>query len=957
MMTFEVTMLDATPPIVVSSQFLNRQDGEDEYHDAATPWAAVDPRKMRQFDHRVLAAAAPPRTRRRCLLGYRCANSGMTLACAVRHLVDTPAEPPRRDVRRRGPRQDGDHGPMRRRSRCASSSSSPTTRRRACPPRSSPTAATARSTGRRRRPRDDGRRAAGVARPVLEGRATSSSAATTRAAGVRWNLFKLAQASAQTQEHGIAAKGVTGSGYEGHYFWDTETYVVPFLAYTNPDRPARCSGSAGTRCRTPASGRELNQRAPCTRGARSTARRRSAYYAAGPPSTTSNAAIAFALKRYLDASGDIASSPARRRDPRRDGRLWEDLGFYATNGEDLFRIHGVTGPDEYTTVVNDNLYTNVMARFSMRYARVVESLAEWDHDAYEPAVPPPRAREERDRSDGSERRRRCTCPTTRSSGSTPRTTRSSSSSRGTSSTPPDHYPLLLHYHPLVIYRHQVLKQADVVLAMVLRSDQFSLEQKRRNFDYYDPITTGDSSLSACVQAMAAAQIGYDDLAVDYFREALFVDLADTHGNTSDGVHSRRAAAWGTIVFGFAGLFDNGTRCGSRRACRPRGRRHVPDATTRLEACSSRSTPTGARSTCSTATRADRGRPTGRRSCASSPARRLGPRSALRSDPLQPGETPGVAMKSIFFHLMPYRDLPDDFEERYESVWVTPPNAELCDPAKVAQYYKWNLDELELADQLGFDGIGVNEHHQNAYGFMASPNLMAAALPAHAEQQRHPRARQHARAVQAGAAGRRGVRHARLHDRRPPRRRLPGRHLDGRQPVLRHHADGDTRALLRGPRPDHEGVDASRARSRTTAASTSCATSTRGRSRCRSRTRRSGWPAAARSRPTRWPSTTTTRTASSASSATSFAKKVMDTFWETADRLGADRNPYRAGFAQQICVAETDAQAEELYLEHVMYFFKKCLHIPPYFMETPGYRTKRSTEFASRPTAGRDRRRR
>ena len=85
------------------------------------------------------------------------------------------------------------------------------------------------------------------------------------------------------------------------------------------------------------------------------------------------------------------------------------------------------------------------------------------------------------------------------------------------------------------------------------------------------------------------------------------------------------------------------------------------------------------------------------------------------------------MKSIFFHLMPYRDLPDDFEERYESVWVTPPNSELCDPVKVAQYYKWNLDELEYAAQMGFDGICVNEHHQNAYGLMPSPNLMAATL--------------------------------------------------------------------------------------------------------------------------------------------------------------------------------------------------------------------------------------
>ena len=111
----------------------------------------------------------------------------------------------------------------------------------------------------------------------------------------------------------------------------------------------------------------------------------------------------------------------------------------------------------------------------------------------------------------------------------------------------------------MIYRHQVLKQADVVLAMALRSDQFPLDVKRRNFDYYDPITTGDSSLSACVQAMAAAQIGYDDLAVTYFRETLYVDLADTHGNASDGVHVASAGGvWGTIAFGFAGLFDSGT---------------------------------------------------------------------------------------------------------------------------------------------------------------------------------------------------------------------------------------------------------------------------------------------------------------------------------------------------------------------------------------------------------------
>ncbi len=121
----------------------------------------------------------------------------------------------------------------------------------------------------------------------------------------------------------------------------------------------------------------------------------------------------------------------------------------------------------------------------------------------------------------------------------------------------DKYPLLLHFHPLVIYRHQVLKQADVVLAMYLRAEHFTAEEKRRNFDYYDPITTGDSSLSACVQAIVAAQIGYEQLAFEYFRQALYVDLANTHGNTADGVHiASTAGVWAGLVYGFAGMrFD------------------------------------------------------------------------------------------------------------------------------------------------------------------------------------------------------------------------------------------------------------------------------------------------------------------------------------------------------------------------------------------------------------------
>ena len=379
---------------------------------------------------------------------------------------------------------------------------------------------------------------------------------------VRWNLFQLAQASAQTQEQGIAAKGVTGGGYEGHYFWDTETYVVPFLAYTSPDmarKVMRFRWRQLDKARLRA--QEVNQVGALYPWRTINGEEASAYYAAGTAQYHINAAIAFALKRYLDASGDIAFLAGEGAEILVEtARLWEDLGFYAANGEEVFRIHGVTGPDEYTTVVNDNLYTNVMARFNMKYAaRVVDLLEEWDTTAFAGLC----------RRAGLE------------PGETKRWARAADSMYlpydeelgihpqddnflglepwDFENTPPENYPLLLHFHPLVIYRHQVLKQADVVLAMALRSDQFDLDVKRRNFDYYDPITTGDSSLSACVQAMAAAQIGYDDLAVTYFRETLYVDLADTHGNASDGVHVASAGGvWGTIAFGFAGLFDSGT---------------------------------------------------------------------------------------------------------------------------------------------------------------------------------------------------------------------------------------------------------------------------------------------------------------------------------------------------------------------------------------------------------------
>ena len=236
-------------------------------------------------------------------------------------------------------------------------------------------------------------------------------------------------------------------------------------------------------------------------------------------------------------------------------RLWEDLGFYDTDG--LFHIHGVTGPDEYTTVVNDNTFTNLMARLNLNFAAAtVRELRDQRPEDYAALVHAvmlqPGEVESWERAAAAMH-----VPFDQERGIHPQDDAFLSRELwDLNSTPRDKFPLLLHFHPLVIYRHQVLKQADIVLAMFLLGNEFSEEQKRRNFEYYDPLTTGDSSLSACVQSIIAAEIGNERQALEYFDYALLMDLADVAGNASDGVHIASAAGvWSSLVFGFGGVRD------------------------------------------------------------------------------------------------------------------------------------------------------------------------------------------------------------------------------------------------------------------------------------------------------------------------------------------------------------------------------------------------------------------
>ena len=334
---------------------------------------------------------------------------------------------------------------------------------------------------------------------------------------VRWNLFQIAQATARADQLGIPAKGVTGSGYEGHYFWDSEAYVIPMLTFTHPrlaENALRYRVNTLPEARLRA--REVSQRGALFPWRTITGEEASAYYAAGTAQYHINADIAHSLLLYARASEDKTFL-------YRDGaevlvetaRLWADLGFWRTNGERQFHVHGVTGPDEYTTVVDNNFYTNVMARANLAdAARVMRRMKIEDPLWYQHLVNELDL-DESEIASWEECAAGIVIPFDETFGVHPQDDQFLTRELwDLSQTPESSRPLLLHYHPLVIYRHQVLKQADVVLALFLQGDQFTDTIKLADFEYYDPITTGDSSLSAVAQAIIAAEVGHQEMAMD-----------------------------------------------------------------------------------------------------------------------------------------------------------------------------------------------------------------------------------------------------------------------------------------------------------------------------------------------------------------------------------------------------------------------------------------------------------
>ena len=559
----EVEMLDGDAPIVLSSQIVNRQDGGSDYHSPSDDKEGFDPRRSSTFGWRVLEPQMHWATSGRMLLGFQAANSGMTCVVAADHHfetdnpyeVTTHTDP---DVAKSVFRIEAKQGkPVRLRKSVAYHTSRGVVVRELAD----------RANRNLDRVRDLGfEHFEQQQRAWLdEFWANSDVEIGGRPAiqqAVRWCLFQLAQATARSDQLGIAAKGVTGSGYEGHYFWDTEIYLVPFLIYTNPNvarNALRMRVNMLPQARERAS--VMSLRGALFPWRTINGEEASAYYAAGTAQFHIDADVAYAFTKYGAMTGD-------NQFLYRDGvavlvetaRMWADLGFWRTDadGTERFHIHGVTGPDEYTAVVNNNFFTNVMARANLRNAvRLLEEMAANDQAAFERAA---EALEFTQDEVESWRRAADGMVILRDDnlGIHPQDEKFLQSEMwDLENTPDEKRPLLLHFHPLVIYRFQVLKQADAVLALFLQGDEFTAEEKRSDFEYYDPITTGDSTLSGVVQSVMAAEVGYQDMAMDYFLSGLYVDLADLHSNARDGVHiASTGGVWNALIYGFGGLRDH-----------------------------------------------------------------------------------------------------------------------------------------------------------------------------------------------------------------------------------------------------------------------------------------------------------------------------------------------------------------------------------------------------------------
>lgn len=370
---------------------------------------------------------------------------------------------------------------------------------------------------------------------------------------VAYDLFQLIQSVGKDPHSNIAAKGLSGEGYEGHYFWDTEMYIEPYFLLT---RPELARNLIEYRYTTLDAAREHARLLGHKKGAlypwrTIMGRECSGYFPSGSAQYHIDGDIAYSVVNYYLVTGDLDFiTRCGAEIVFETARLWLDAGNYSDGS---FRINCVTGPDEYTCLVNNNYYTNVIARHNLNWAvkfyRLLgekgrlgpiadklgltkEEIAEFGRAAELMYLPYDAELDINPQDDSFLTKEKWDL----------------------AAAPKEEFPLLLHCHPIGLYRRQVCKQADTVLAHFVLEDEQKLSTMRNSYAYYETITTHDSSLSSCIFGIMASRLGMPEKACAYFGDSLRLDLLDTHGNTKDGIHTASmGGAYMAIVYGFGGL--------------------------------------------------------------------------------------------------------------------------------------------------------------------------------------------------------------------------------------------------------------------------------------------------------------------------------------------------------------------------------------------------------------------
>jgi len=376
--------------------------------------------------------------------------------------------------------------------------------------------------------------------------------------GLRFNIFNLYQCAPRVSNASIPAKGLSGEGYEGHYFWDAEIYMLPFFVYTQPQL---AKNLLLFRYFTLNHARTHAKKMGHSKGAAYpwrtiTGRECSSHYPTGSAQYHINADIAYAIWRYWEASNDIDFIVRYGAELLFEtARIWLEIGNFTKNG---FHINTVTGPDEYTCLVNDNYYTNVMARKNLETAVNVCTLMEATHRPALEKLKDSIGLEESEVSSWQKAAKLMTLPYDRELDINPQDESFLRKPKWKPGGENRGHPYLLEYHPLTLSRFQICKQADTVLAYVLLDTGESDSTIRNSYEYYEKITTHDSSLSGVAFSILASKLGDSEKAYKYFRELVVLDLENTHGNTRHGIHAANmGGSWMAAVWGFGGFLPKG----------------------------------------------------------------------------------------------------------------------------------------------------------------------------------------------------------------------------------------------------------------------------------------------------------------------------------------------------------------------------------------------------------------